>query len=233
MPNEEITHEQAQYICDRVISDSTRWDLITAKELEKRIDAFLSDSANYDRIIDVVSGLRLAKVLYLCRKEKRGWSMPILQDGKEQIFLVFTSKRHMKSEKLKEYKIGKALFSEIVDSIGEENITRVIVNVDTQDLSLPVKMVMDFIQIFDDLEEMVDKKMCEGFVGKEMSAIDFERFKGRRIYCKTIDGKEIEGDAFSYGENNELGQYLELDISPDKMETIYKADVVFIKDITE
>lgn len=58
---------EKQYIrmYTKILTDDTRWDLMTTKELEKRIAKYKADEKNQDKILSMMSCLRLAEILYL------------------------------------------------------------------------------------------------------------------------------------------------------------------------
>ncbi len=224
--------EQTEEIYSRIIEDDTRWDYMTGKELEKRITAFQSDAGNSMKLIEVISCLRLAEVLYLRKKEKGGWSSPVLYNEEGNTVLLFTAKKHIKGEQFKEYKSAKADYSSIIEGFGEHNVKKVIINIDTQNLLLPTENISGIIKVCDDLQKTVDQYMESGIQEEDLEEIIFERFKGRRIYCKFKDGTTIEADSYSYFKDKEMGGYLVADTDEEKEVKIYKKDIAFIKDIT-
>lgn len=229
---DEFAAEPVGEIYSRIIEDDTRWDYMTGKELEKRIAAFQSDARNSMKLIEVISCLRLTEVIYLRKKEKNGWTCPVLHDEEGNTVLLFTAKKHIQGERFKEYKPAKANYSSIIEGFSEHNVKNVIINIDTQNLLLPIENISGIIKVCDNLQKTIDQYMESGIQEENLEEIIFERFKGRRIYCKFKDGKTIEADSYSYFQDKERGGYLVADTDKEKELKIYKKDVSFIKDIT-
>ena len=60
-----MLEKQYQKMYHKILTDDTRWDLMTAKELEKRIAKFKADEKSQDKMLSMLSCLRLAEILYL------------------------------------------------------------------------------------------------------------------------------------------------------------------------
>ena len=70
MEQNEGIKQDTQYLYYRVAEDSTRWDRMTGIELKRRIKSLLSDGESFEKMVDVISCLRLAPIFYLRTKNK-------------------------------------------------------------------------------------------------------------------------------------------------------------------
>ena len=75
--NEEVKQD-TQYLYYRVAVDSTRWDKMTGNELKRRIKSLLADQESFEKMVDVISCLRLANIFYLRTKNKEEYAIPFL-----------------------------------------------------------------------------------------------------------------------------------------------------------
>ncbi len=62
--NIQMTEKEMQRMFTKILTDDTRWDLMTGKELDKRIKAYKADKDNRQKLISLMGCLRLAEVLY-------------------------------------------------------------------------------------------------------------------------------------------------------------------------
>ena len=227
--NEEIKRD-TQYLFYRVAEDSTRWDRMTGGELKKRIKNLLADDKSFEKMVDVISCLRLAQVYYLRTKNKEECAIPFVVTPQGEMLLLFTAKSQIKNEQYKQYAVESTTYPALIKSVTAA-INSVIINPDTQFLPLSVEAVNSMIEMMDTVENDLDKSMKEGFEKESLSPIMFERFLGRRVECKTQNGTYI-GDAFQY--DMEGGKaYLNVDQESTSDIKIFYDDVISIKDITE
>lgn len=227
-----ITEKEYQKMYLKILTDDTRWDLMTAKELEKRLKAYFADKANNDKLIAVMSCMRLADVYYLYQKDGKTSTMPTVPLPEGDMILVFTSKKKIQAESLKQYKTAKSTVYEILNCFESDVVKFVCINAMTDDFILPTEQLKPFIQATDEVTIHVEEQMAEGIKAEELEPIVFERFSGRRIDCETLDGRHIVGDAFSFKNDTEKGQCLVVDIEDGENLDLYQSEVKIIKDIT-
>ena len=227
--NEEIKRD-TQYLFYRVAEDSTRWDRMTGGELKKRIKSLLADDKSFEKMVNVISCLRLAQVYYLRTKNKEECAIPFVVTPQGEMLLLFTAKSQIKNEQYKQYAVESTTYPALIKSVTAA-INSVIINPDTQFLPLSVEAVNSMIEMMDTVEDDLDKSMKEGFEKGSLSPLMFERFLGRRVECKTQNGTYI-GDAFQYDMENGKA-YLNVDQESASSIKIFYDDVISIKDITE
>lgn len=227
--NEEIKRD-TQYLFYRVAEDSTRWDRMTGGELKKRIKSLLADDKSFEKMVNVISCLRLAQVYYLRTKNKEECAIPFVVTPQGEMLLLFTAKSQIKNEQYKQYAVESTTYPALIKS-ATAAINSVIINPDTQFLPLSVEAVNSMIEMMDTVEDDLDKSMKDGFEKESLSPLMFERFLGRRVECKTQNGTYI-GDAFQYDMENGKA-YLNVDQESASSIKIFYDDVISIKDITE
>ena len=227
--NEEIKQD-TQYLFYRVAEDSTRWDRMTGVELKKRIKTLLADDKSFEKMVDVISCLRLAQVFYLRTKNKKECAIPFIVTPQGEMLLLFTAKSQIKNEQYKQYAVESTTYPALIKSLSAA-INSVIINPDTQFLPLSVEAVNSMIEMMDTVEDDLDSSMKEGFDKESLSPLKFERFLGRRVECKTSNETYI-GDAFRYDVVDGKA-YLEVDRENVSNVKIFYDDVLSIKDITE
>ena len=227
--NEEIKRD-TQYLFYRVAEDSTRWDRMTGGELKKRIKSLLADDKSFEKMVNVISCLRLAQVYYLRTKNKEECAIPFVVTPQGEMLLLFTAKSQIKNEQYKQYAVESTTYPALIKS-ATAAINSVIINPDTQFLPLSVEAVNSMIEMMDTVEDDLDKSMKDGFEKESLSPLMFERFLGTRIECKTKNGTYI-GDAFRY-DMLDGKAYLEVDQENGADIKIFYDDVLSIKDITE
>lgn len=232
MYKKDLTTKQAEHIYRQVVTDDTYWDDMTADELEKRIDVYKDDSENYDKLITLLSCMRLAEIVYLRRKENRVWTMPVIDHPDGQIFMFFTSEEQILSESCKPYKKETAHLPELLESVDADSNAMILLNPDTQYLLLPLKIISDFFHLFDDVVMMTDEKMEKGIKSEDLDDVTFEHFFLRKIECEMMDGSKITGEAFMYKKTKKLGSFLFIDDGKEDSTVVYKNQVKFIKDVT-
>lgn len=229
MDANEINEQNIQYAVNRVCEDSTRWDRMTGNELKRRIKALQKDEKSFTKVVDVVSCLRLAQLLYLRTKKKEENAIPLVSTVQGQVLFLFTAKSQIKHEDYKQYATETATYPSLIKSITTD-IKAVIINPDTEFFSFAVQPLNEMISFFDGVEGELDAQMEKGFQANELSPLLFERFFGRRIDCITKSGTVI-GDACQY--DLESGRaYLEVDLDDGSTVKVFHDEVVSIKDIT-
>lgn len=222
--------QDTQYLYYRVAEDSTRWDRMTGAELKRRIKTLLSNEESFEKMVDVISCLRLANIFYLRTKNKEEYAIPFLVTPQGEMLFVFTAKSQIKNEKYKEYAVESTTYPALMKSLTSK-IESVVINPDSQLLPLATDAVNSMIEMMDEVENDLNKAMIEGFEKENLSPLMFERFLGTRIECKTKNGTYI-GDAFRY-DMLDGKAYLEVDQENGADIKIFYDDVLSIKDITE
>lgn len=227
-----VNEKQYKELYTKILTDDTRWDLMTAKELEKRLKAYFADKTNNDKLIAVMSCMRLADVYYLYQKDGKTSTMPTIPLPEGDLILVFTSKKKIQAESLKQYKTAKSTVYEILNCFESDAVKFVCINAMTDDFILPIEQLKPFIQATDEITIHVEEQMTEGINAEKLEPIVFERFSGRRIDCETLDGRHIVGDAFSFKNDTKKGQCLVVEIEKGDILDLYQCEVKIIKDIT-
>ena len=169
--NEEIKQD-TQYLFYRVAEDSTRWDRMTGVELKKRIKTLLADDKSFEKMVDVISCLRLAQVFYLHTKNKKECAIPFIVTPQGEMLLLFTAKSQIKNEQYKQYAVESTTYPALIKSLSAA-INSVIINPDTQFLPLSVEAVNSMIEMMDTVEDDLDSSMKEGFDKESLSPLMF------------------------------------------------------------
>ena len=115
--NEEIKQD-TQYLFYRVAEDSTRWDRMTGVELKKRIKTLLADDKSFEKMVDVISCLRLAQVFYLRTKNKKECAIPFIVTPQGEMLLLFTAKSQIKNEQYKQYAVESTTYPALIKSLS-------------------------------------------------------------------------------------------------------------------
>lgn len=228
-----MTENQYKKMYTKILTDDTRWDLMTAKELEKRISKYKADEKNQDKLLSMMSCLRLAEILYLYHKEGENTTIPTIPLPEGQVMLFFTSENKIVSDNLKQFEVGFSRLSELLECFEDSELSFICINPETDDITLPINYTKELIEAYDNIQIHVDEQMEKGIEAEELDAIVFERFLGRRIDCKTIDGQHIIGDAYSSRKDKEKGLGLIVDLGDEQEIELYKGQVKFIRDITD
>lgn len=181
----------------KILTDDTRWDLMTAKELEKRIAKFKADEKSQDKMLSMLSCLRLAEILYLYQKNGESTTMPTVPLPEGQVMLIFTGEEKIVSDNLKQFEVGFSRLPELLECFEDTELAFICINPETDDITLPLNYTKEIIDAYDNIQIHVDEQMGEGIKAEELEPIVFERFLGRRIDCETTEGKHIIGDAYS------------------------------------
>lgn len=226
----EITEQNIQYAVNRVCEDSTRWDRMTGIELKRRIKELQKHEGDFEKIVDVVSCLRLAELYYLRTKTKEDNAIPIVSTIQGQVLLLFTAKTQIKNEDYKQFIAENSTYPALMKRVTTD-LKHIIINPDGEFFSLAVEPTNYMISFFDSIEEEVDEAMKKGFGENELTPLLFERFFGRRIECATKNGGIVIGDAGCYDMDGGR-TYLEVDQPDGQLIKIYHDEVVSIKDIT-
>ena len=229
----QLSAKELQRMLTTILKDDTRWDLMTGKELEKRIKAYKANKGNNPKIIPILGCLRLADVLYPYKQEGDAFSMPTLPLPEGAMIMAFTTKAKCKVESLKDYKFNSATVLEILNSFDADTIKYVCINALTDDFILPIEPLKQFTEMADRILCDVDNQMMEGIEFKDLDPITFERFGGKRVECKTRFGDEIIGEAYSFHEDKTLGPCLTISTDDKEEIKLYFNQVDKIKDITD
>ncbi len=229
----QLTEKEINQMYTKIMTDDTRWDLMTGTELGKRIKAYKADKTNRRKLISLLGCLRLAEVLYPYSQDGESFSMPTLPLPEGAMIMVFTSKAKCKAESLKQYKFNSATVASILDCFETDDIKFVCINPMTDDVILPVESIKQFIKTADDITVHVDEEMTKGIEFKDLDPITFERFGGRRVECVTSYGRTVVGDACSFYDNKDLGPCLTIETEEKESIEVYFNQVETIKDITD
>lgn len=76
MDKQKMTEKQIAKMYTQVMKDDTYWDDMTAAELEKRLDDFNAHKKSQDKLVALISCLRLAPCVYLRERTEDTWSIP-------------------------------------------------------------------------------------------------------------------------------------------------------------
>ena len=232
MDKQKFTKKQIAKMYTQVMSDDTYWDDMTAAELEMRLDDFNAHKKSHDKLVSLVSCLRLAPCVYLREQSNGGWSITIIPIPDSPVFMAFTSVDQIKSESLKAYDTSEDNLPALLDSVDLDETAQVAINPDSQAVILPVKLLKGLFDAFDDIIEQSDNQMVQGIEGDALDEEMFEHFFCRSIECETLDGKHIGGDAIDYNKDKARGSFLIVDTGKGEHEVVFKRDVKFIKDVT-
>lgn len=229
----QLTEKELQQMYTKILTDDTRWDLMTGTELGKRIKAFKADKNNRRKLISLLGCLRLTEVLYPYNQDGESFSMPTLPLPEGTMIMVFTTKAKCKAESLKQYKLNSATIASILDCFETDGIKFVCINPMTDDVILPIESIKQFIKTADDITTRVDEEMIKGIEFKDLDPITFERFGGKRVECVTSYGRKIIGDAYSFYDNKDLGPCLTIETDDKESIEVYFNQVETIKNITD
>ena len=117
MDNQKMTEKQIAQMYTQVMKDDTYWDDMTAAELEKRLGDFNAHKKSQDKLVALISCLRLAPCVYLRERSDDAWSIPIIPVPNSPVFMVFTSVDQIKSENLKAYETDEDCLPAILESV--------------------------------------------------------------------------------------------------------------------
>ena len=232
MDKPKFTEKQIKYLYHQVMTDDTYWDDMNAAELEKRLTAFNEHRKSQNKLISLLSCLRLAPCVYLRERIDDSWTVPIINIPNSPVMMVFSSAEQIKSENFKPFDVAEARLPELLDSIKMECEPHIVVNPDTHAVILPLYLVNDIFDICDDVVSSCDEQMEQGLSAEQLDDEMFEHFFCRTIECETFEGQHISGDAYMYKKTKQLGGFLLVDIGKDEPALLCKRDIKFIKDVT-
>lgn len=233
MSKTQLSDKQAEKIYRQVVTDDTYWDEMTPTELYKRVEVFAECETDFYNLISLISCLRLTEITYLRRKETEGWSMPVIDSPHGPYIMIFSDKEQIKSESIQSYDTDTACLPDLLDSFTLDVNTGVIINPDTQMRILPLKTLLDFFRLFDDVVEITEAKMRNGVDAEGLDEVLFEHFYNRKVECELIDGTKVCGEAFMHNKKKKLGAFLLIDEGKDDSTLVYRTQVKYIKDVTE
>lgn len=229
----QMTEKEMQRMFTKILTDDTRWDLMTGAELNKRIKAYNADKGNRKKLISLMGCLRLAEVLYPYSQDGDSYSMPTLPLPEGAMLMAFATKAKCKVESLKQYKFNTSTIADILDCFESDAIKFVCISPLTDDVILPIEPLKHFIEMADKIVNHVDEQMLEGIEFKDLDPITFERFGGKRVEVKTAYGKEFVGEASMFHEDENLGPCLTVETDDKESIELYFNQVEKIKDITD
>lgn len=228
----QLTEKQLKTLYHQVMTDDTYWDDMTASELEKRLVAFNEHKRSQNKLISLLSCIRLAPCVYLRERVDDNWTIPIINIPDNPVLMVFSSTEQIKNDNFKSFDVADARLPELLDSIKMEGEPHIVVNPDTHAVILPLSLVKGIFDICDDVVFSCDEQMEYGLSAEQLDDEMFEHFFCRTIECETFDGQHISGDAYMYKKIKQLGGFLLVDVGKDEPVQLFKRDVKFIKDIT-
>ena len=228
----QLTEKQLKTLYRQVMTDDTYWDDMTAVELEKRLVAFNEHKRSRNKLISLLSCLRLAPCVYLRERVDDNWTIPIINIPDNPVLMVFSSAEQIKSENFKSFDVADTRLPELLDGIKLDGEPHIVINPDTHAVILPLYLVKGIFDICDDVVSSCDEQMKQGLSSEELDDELFEHFFCRTIECETFDGQHIAGDAYVYKKTKQLGGFLLIDIGKDEPVLVCKKDVKFIKDVT-
>ena len=212
-----------------VVNDSNNWDLMNGRELNKRLSYF-AKRPEKENFIRVYSCLRLAEIYYLRKKEDKEWATLVSEnpETEEKFLFVFSTPKHIPKDMLTECKLAKMGFRDFLETFKNE-VTCIVLNCDTDCFNIPVKEAGEYFSMMDRMENTVDEMMEQGLSGDSLLDMIFDRFWGRKLYCKMKDGKEIEGECYSFDfDKNEMFLIVETENGDIN---IKQKDIEFIKSL--
>lgn len=232
MDKQKMTDKQIAQMYTQVMKDDTYWDDMTAAELEKRLDDFNAHKKSQEKLVALISCLRLAPCVYLRERTEDSWTIPIIPVPDSPVFMAFTSVDQIKSENLKVYETDEDCLPAILETIELGENAQVVINPDSQAIILPLKLLNDMFDAFEGIVNQADEQMAQGIEGDALDEETFEHFFCRTIECETLEGEHINGDAFVFDKDKELGSFLVVDTGKDTPDVVLKREVKFIKDVT-
>lgn len=232
MDKPELTEKQIQTLYHQVMTDDTYWDDMNAAELEKRLDDFNAHKRSRNKMISLLSCLRLAPCVYLRERVNDNWTIPIINIPNTPVLMVFSSAEQIKNENFKSFDVADARLPELLESIELEGEPHIVVNPDTQAVILPLSLVKGMFDICDDVVSAADEQMENGLSAEQLDDEMFEHFFCRKVDCETSDGRHITGDVYMYKKTKQTGGFLLVDTGEEEPAVIYKNEAKFIKDVT-
>lgn len=232
MDKPEMTEKQIQTLYHQVMTDDTYWDDMNAAELEKRLDDFNAHKRSRNKMISMLSCLRLAPCVYLRERVNDNWTIPIINIPNTPVLMVFSSAEQIKNENFKSFDVADARLPELLESIEMEGEPHIVVNPDTQAVILPLSLVKGMFDICDDVVSAADEQMENGLSAEQLDDEMFEHFFCRKVDCETSDGRHITGDVYMYKKTKQTGGFLLVDTGEEEPAVIYKNEAKFIKDVT-
>lgn len=232
-----LTKAQARRLIKQAVTDDTYWDDMDGVELKKRVGSYLnvmgkSDSREYSTLVAMMSCLRLCPIIYLRKKIKKEWNVPILNHPNGPVIPIFTSADEVQSEILKPYKKESIYLSYLLEDMELDEKTAITINPDTDFVTIPVSIINYFFKLFDEIVNMTDQRMQEGIAADDLDELTFEHFFCRDIECELQDGSIVKGQVKKYVKKSEYGSYLLVDTENDGYTHLFKNQVKTIKDVT-
>lgn len=219
--------EQELLLLQEILEDDTHWDLMTDRELERRIKAFEKNGKGID-YLRVWSCLRLAHVFYL-KADKNKDAPLVLSSDKGNFLPIYSSKRKIGKEEKSKYAVDEISFFDLTKYLEKEkNLIGIIVNYQTSQISMSTEQLLNLMAAYDHITDAFDNMMENGLEGEELTELMFERFGGRNIRAELTDGRTIEGRVWSsHSENGNI--CLDVEIGEKEDIEIYRKDVKTIK----
>lgn len=228
-----MTEKKYQKMYTKILTDDTRWDMMTTRELEKRIAKYKGNEHNQDKMLSMMSCLRLAEILYLYQEDGESTTMPTIPLPEGQVMLIYTSEEKIVSDNLRQFKVGFSRLPELLECFDDSELAFICINPETDDITLPLSHTKEIFEAYDNIQIHVDEQMGKGIKAEELESIVFERFLGRRIDCETTEGMHIVGDAYSSKKDKEKGLGLIVDLGDKRELELYQSQIKVIRDITD
>lgn len=226
MEDTELKEQELQLIKE-ILEDDTHWDLMTDRELERRIRTYEKLGRGID-YLRVWSCLRLAHVFYL--KADKNKNVPLVLSSEKGDYLpIYSSKRRIGKEEKGKYAVGEISFFDLIKYLEKEKkLIGIIVNYQTSKITMTVEQLLNLMAAYDHITDAFDNMMENGLEGEELTELMFERFGGRNITAELTDGRTIEGRVWS--SHSEDGNIcLDVEIGENENIEIYRKDVKTIK----
>ncbi len=188
-----LSEEKAEAMFREILEDDTHWDLMTDKELERRIKNYEKDKTkeNYQRIL---SCLRNASVFYLTA-EKDSNRVLVHKTEEGDYLPIYSSKRKIGKEEKQKYFVNEVLFSDLLKNFMEKlDLIGIVLN---NFISMPVDKWKDLMKSYDEMLNHIDSILEIEMEAENLSDIMFERLGGRQISAVLLNGETIEGFVWS------------------------------------
>ena len=217
--------ESQLLLLKNLLEDDTQWDLMTDRELERRLKIYEKTKQGED-FIRALSCLRLATVFYL-KAEKNSENIIVVNTEKGDYLPVYSSRRKIGKEDKQKYYAQETYFTELCKRLKDSEIKGIVLNCNTNNIPIPNAQLLPFMDVMEHVLELFDNMMEEGIEGEALTEIMFERFGGRHIKAELFDGTTVEGEVWSsHSENGNV--CLDVKVGEDDVQ-VFKNEVKTIK----
>lgn len=218
--------EKQLKLLESLLTDDTRWDLMTEKELERRLKVYEKTKDGED-LIKTLSCLRLASVYYL-KADKDSNNVIITSTDEGDYLPVYSSKRRIGKEEKQKYYGQEVRFEELCQFVKDEKrFVGFILNCNSNRLVIEFEHLLQLMDSIDRLLVHIDDALEEGIDEQDLTEIMFERFGGRNVHVDLKNGNAIDGEVWS--SHLDDGEVC-LDVTSDGKEyQVYRKEVKTIK----